>query len=164
MGENGRRRVDPGAVDTLRADRGDVVTPGDPSYDQARAVYNAMIDKHPALVARCHDAADVIASVRFGRDQGLDIAVRSGGHNGAGFGTLDDGLVIDLSGMRGVRVNPDAATARVAGGTQLGEVDHATHAFGMAAPFGIISTTGVGGLTLGGRRRPPLTRRRPVDR
>jgi FAD/FMN-containing dehydrogenase len=102
MGGNGRRRVDPGAVDTLRADlRGEVVAPGDPSYDQARAVYNAMIDKRPALLARCHDVADVIASVRFGRDNGLDIAVRSGGHNGAGFGTLDDGLVIDLSGMRG---------------------------------------------------------------
>jgi hypothetical protein len=83
MGGDGRRRVDPGAVDTLRADlRGEVVAPGDPSYDQARAVYNAMIDKRPALVARCHDAADVVASVRFGRDQGLDIAVRSGGHNG----------------------------------------------------------------------------------
>jgi FAD/FMN-containing dehydrogenase len=129
---------------------GGVIRPGDPAYDAARSVYNAMIDKHPALIARCSDAADVIAAVGFARDHGLLLAVRGGGHNGPGLGTCEGGLVIDLSLLKGVRVDPVARTARVAGGCTWAEVDHATHAFGFATPSGIISTTGVGGLTLGG--------------
>ena len=109
-----------------------------------------MIDKQPALIARCVDVADVIAAVNFAREHELTLAVRGGGHNGAGLGTCDDGLVIDLSRMKGMRVDPAARTVRVEGGCTWGEVDHATHAFGLATPSGIISTTGVGGLTLGG--------------
>lgn len=139
------------AVAALRAQlRGELIQPGDARYDEARRVYNAMIDRHPALVARCVDAADVISAVNFGRDQGLTIAVRGGGHNGAGSGTCDDGLVIDLSPMRGVRVDPSNQTVRVGGGSLWGDVDHATHPFGLAVPCGFLSTTGVGGLTLGG--------------
>ncbi|MBA2742046.1 MAG: FAD-binding oxidoreductase [Actinobacteria bacterium] len=130
--------------------RGDVLDASHPEYDEARALYNAMIDRRPRLIARCVDVADVIEAVRFGRESGLQIAVRGGGHSGAGLGSVEDGLVIDLSLMRGVLVDPGERVARVLGGTLLGEVDHATHAFGLAAPFGIISTTGVGGLTLGG--------------
>ena len=130
--------------------RGGVVRPGDPGYDAARAVYNAMIDKRPGLIARCTDAGDVIAAVGFARDHGLLLAVRGGGHNGAGLGSCDGGLMIDLSPMKGVRIDPVARTARVGGGCTWSEVDHATHAFGLATPSGIIATTGVGGLTLGG--------------
>jgi len=130
--------------------RGQVIERGSEGYNEARAVYNAMIDRHPAVIARCVDAGDVIAAVRYGREQGLDLAIRGGGHNGGGLGTVNDGLVIDLSSLKGVRVDPQARTARVAGGCVWGEVDHATHAFGMATPSGIIGTTGVGGLTLGG--------------
>jgi FAD/FMN-containing dehydrogenase len=130
--------------------RGAVVTPESPEYDEARALYNAMIDRRPALIAYPVDAADVASAVTFGRNAGLDIAVRCGGHNGPGFGSVDDGLVIDLSAMRGVEVDPDARTARVLGGTLISQVDAATHEHDLAAPFGIISTTGVGGLTLGG--------------
>ncbi len=130
--------------------RGKLVQPGDADYDAARKVYNAMIDKRPRLVAKCADVADVIAGVRFAREQGLLLAVRCGGHNGGGLGVCDDGLVLDLSGMRGVRVDPAERTVRVDGGCTWGDVDHATHAFGLACPSGIISTTGVGGLTLGG--------------
>jgi FAD/FMN-containing dehydrogenase len=130
--------------------RGAVVQPGEPAYEAARAVYNSMIDKYPALIAQCTDVADVIAAVGFAREQGLLVAIRGGGHNGAGLGTVDDGLVIDLGAMNGVHVDPDARTAHVAGGATWGDVDHATHAFGLATPSGIISTTGVGGLTLGG--------------
>jgi FAD/FMN-containing dehydrogenase len=130
--------------------RGDLILPGDPRYDEARQVYNGMIDKHPGLIARCVDVADVIAAVNFAREQGLPLAVQGGGHHGAGLGLVDDGLVIDLSPMNGVRVDPDERTVRAQGGTTWGDVDHATHAFGMATPSGIISTTGVGGLTLGG--------------
>jgi hypothetical protein len=130
--------------------RGGVIQPNDPAYDEARQVYNGMIDKHPALIVRCTDAGDVITAVNFARENGLLLAIRSGGHNGPGFGTCDGGLVIDLSLMKGIRVDPDARTARVAGGCTWGEVDHATHAFGLATPSGIVSTTGVAGLTLGG--------------
>lgn len=130
--------------------RGDLLHPGSPGYDDARAVYNAMIDKRPALIARCVDAADVAAAVRFGRDEGLDVAVRGGGHNGAGLATCDDGLVIDLSLMHGCRIDPVARTATVQGGALLGDVDHAAHGFGLGVPAGIISSTGIGGLTLGG--------------
>ncbi|MBP6016330.1 MAG: FAD-binding oxidoreductase [Candidatus Promineofilum sp.] len=130
--------------------QGDLITPADAGYDEARTIYNAMIDKHPALIARCASVADVIAAVNFGRDQHLDVAIRGGGHNGAGLALVDDGLVIDLSPMKGIQVDPDARTVRVEGGCTWGEVDQATHAFGLAVPSGIISTTGVGGLTLGG--------------
>ena len=139
------------AVAALRAQvRGEVIQPGDPTYDEARKVYNAMIDKHPALIVRCVDVADVISAVNFGREQHLNVAVRGGGHNGPGFGTVEDGLVIDLSRMRGVRVDPANKTVRVEGGALWGDVDHATHPFGLAVPTGFVSTTGVGGLTLGG--------------
>jgi hypothetical protein len=130
--------------------RGALIGRNHPEYDEARKVYNAMIDKRPLLIARCADVADVIAAVNFGRDQKLPIAVRSGGHNGPGHGTVDDGLVIDLSMMKGVRVDPANRTVRVGAGCTSGDVDHATHPFGLAVPFGIISTTGVAGLTLGG--------------
>jgi FAD/FMN-containing dehydrogenase len=130
--------------------RGEVIGRDHPGYDEARSLYNAMIDKRPLVIARCADAADVATAVTFARESGLELAVRSGGHNGAGLGGVDDGLVVDLSAMRGVDVDPDARTATVLGGTLLGQVDAATHEYGLAAPFGIISTTGVGGLTLGG--------------
>ena len=121
-----------------------------PDYEEARKLYNGMIDKRPLLIMRCADAADVIAAVNFGRDQRLPIAVRGGGHNAPGFGSVDDGLVIDLSMMNGVRVDPAQRTARVGAGCLTREVDHATHVFGQAVPFGVVSTTGVAGLTLGG--------------
>ncbi len=130
--------------------RGDIIQPGDPQYDTARKVHNAMIDKHPALIVRCVDVADVSNAVNFGCEQGLDIAVRGGSHNGPGFGTVEGGLVIDLSRMRGIRVDPEEKTVRVEGGALLGDVDHATYPFGLAVPSGTFSTTGVAGLTLGG--------------
>ncbi|MEZ4521467.1 MAG: FAD-binding oxidoreductase [Thermomicrobiales bacterium] len=130
--------------------RGNLVLPGDPEYDEACVLYNSMIEKHPAAVARCHDAADVIGALRFAREQGLTVAVRGGAHNVAGKGSADDAIVIDLSEINDVHVDPRVRTARVGGGAVWGDVDHATHAFGLATPSGIISTTGVGGLTLGG--------------
>ena len=130
--------------------RGEMILPADPHYDEARKVYNAMIDKCPALIARCRDVADVINAVNFGRDNGLTVAVRGGGHNGPGLGTCDNGLVIDLSPMHGIRVDPSNQTVRVEGGSLWRDVDHATHPFGLAVPSGIIPSTGVGGLTLGG--------------
>jgi hypothetical protein len=139
------------SIDSLQSIlRGTVVVPSSPEYDETRKLYNAMIDKKPAVIARCKDAADVISAVKFGHENSLAVAVRGGGHNGGGLGSVDNGLMIDLSLMRGVRVNPESRTAEVAGGAQFGDVDHATHAFGLAVPAGIISTTGVGGLTLGG--------------
>lgn len=130
--------------------RGQLLTPSDEGYDKARAVYNAMIDKRPALIAQCVDVADVIAAVNFARDTGTIVAIRGGGHNGPGLGTVEGGLVIDLRRMRGIRVDPTAHTVHVQGGCTWGDVDHATHPFGMATPSGFISSTGVGGLTLGG--------------
>jgi FAD/FMN-containing dehydrogenase len=130
--------------------RGEIVEPGDAGYDDARKVYNAMIDRRPRLIARCRDAGDVMTAVNFGREHTLLTAIRGGGHNGGGLGICDDGLVIDLSGMKGIRVDPAARTVRVEGGCTGGEMDHATHAFGMATPGGTVSTTGVAGLTLGG--------------
>lgn len=130
--------------------RGELILSGDDKYEQARKLYNAMIDKRPAVIARCVDAADVMACVNYARERGLLLAVRGGGHSGPGLGSCDGGIVIDLSQMRGVRVDPEVHTAQVAGGCVWGEVDHATHPFGQAVPSGFISTTGVGGLTLGG--------------
>ncbi len=130
--------------------RGKLIRPGDPGYDDARALYNGMIDKRPRMIAQCADVADVIAAVNFGRENKLPVAIRGGGHNGSGMGSVDDGLVIDMSMMRGVRVDPKNHTVRVGAGCTTGDVDHATHAFGQAVPFGIISTTGVAGLTLSG--------------
>lgn len=130
--------------------RGGLILPTDETYHDARAVYNAMIDRYPAAIARCVDVADVVQAVNFAREHHLPLAVRGGGHNGGGLGVVDDGLVIDLSLMKGTRVDPEQGTIRVGGGCVWGDVDHATHAYGMATPSGIISTTGVGGLTLGG--------------
>lgn len=130
--------------------RGSLIEPDDAGYEQARTVYNAMISRKPRLIAQCLDAADVMAAVRFGREHDLLVSIRGGGHNAGGLGICDDGLVIDLSLMRYIRVDPVTRMVRVGGGCRWGDVDHATHAFGLAVPSGIISTTGVGGLTLGG--------------
>src|SRR6188472_2233261 len=130
--------------------RGALIQPTDSNYEQARKIYNAMHDKRPRLIAEVADVADVIACVNFARNEKMIVAIQGGGHNAGGLGTVDDGLVIKLSRMKSTRVDPDARTVRVDGGCTWGDVDHATHAFGLAVPSGIISTTGVGGLTLGG--------------
>ncbi|WP_329055674.1 FAD-binding oxidoreductase [Streptomyces violaceus] len=143
--------IDDTAVGSLReALRGPVITPRDPGYYEARSIYNAMIDRRPAAIAQCVDVADVRATISFAKDTGAELAVRGGGHSGPGLCLVDDGLVLDLSPMRWVRVDPESGIVQVGGGSQLGDVDHATHAFGLAVPAGIMSTTGVGGLTLGG--------------
>ena len=138
------------ASEELKGFQGQLIGPADADYEEARQVYNAMIDRRPGLIARVANADDVAKVVGFARDRGLKLAIRGGGHNGAGLGTVDDGVVIDLSGLKGVEVDPDAKTVRVAGGSVWGEVDAATNKHGLATPSGIISTTGVGGLTLGG--------------
>jgi FAD/FMN-containing dehydrogenase len=130
--------------------RGGVIVPGDAEYDAARRVYNAMIDRHPAAIARCSSVADIVAAVRAAVTAGLPLAIRDGGHNAGGLGVCDDGVVIDLSGVRDVKVDAEARIVRVGGGCTWGELDRATHVYGMAVPGGILSTTGVGGLTLGG--------------
>jgi FAD/FMN-containing dehydrogenase len=130
--------------------RGELIRPGDPGYDAARAVWNGSIDRRPAAVAHCTGAADVAAAVRFAREHGLPLSVRGGGHNIAGHAVCEDGLVIDLSRLRGVFVDPVARRAHVAPGATWGDVDHETQPFGLAAPGGIVSTTGVAGFTLGG--------------
>src|SRR5687767_8692342 len=130
--------------------RGRLIRPTDADYDSARALYNGMIDKRPALIARCANTADVMSCVNFARTEGLLLAIRGGGHNGPGLGSCNDGLVIDLSGLKSVRVDPDTRTVRVEAGCTSADVDHATHAFGLAVPFGIVGSTGVAGLTLGG--------------
>src|SRR5689334_8576116 len=138
-------------IQALRAQlRGPLIGPDDPTYDDVRTLYNGMIDKRPRLIVRCVNVADVIAAVNFGRDHGLLVAIRGGGHNGPGLGSCDDGLVVDLSLMKSVRVDQTNRTVRVDAGCTSGDVDHATHAFGLAIPFGLVSTTGVAGLTLGG--------------
>lgn len=138
-------------ITALRAGlRGTVIDRSDQGYDEARALYNRMIDKRPAVIARCIDVADVMTALKHGRENRLPIAIRCGGHNGPGLGSVNDGLVIDMSEMKGVRVDPNARTARVGAGSTQGDVDHATHAFGLAVPAGIISTTGIAGLTLSG--------------
>ena len=129
---------------------GELIQPHQTSYDEARQLYNGMIDKRPRLIARCADVADVITAVNFGRENDLLIAVRGGGHNGAGLGSCDDGLVIDLSLLKGVHVDPQSRTVRVEPGCSQGDMDQATHPFGLAVPAGIVAATGVAGLTLGG--------------
>jgi FAD/FMN-containing dehydrogenase len=145
------RMLEPEKIQTLQAVlRGQVIQPGDESYEQARRVYNAMIDRRPRLIARCSDVADVMAAVRFARENGLLVSIRGGGHNAAGLGVCDDGLVIDLSAIRYTQIDPKSGIVRVGAGCTWADVDHATHAFGLAVPSGIVSSTGVGGLTLGG--------------
>ena len=129
---------------------GEVITPADPRYDETRAVWNAMIDRRPALIIRCAGVADVIAAVQFARSQELEIAVRGGGHSLPGFSTSDGGIVIDLSAMKGIRVDPDAERVVAQGGVTWRELDHETQAFGLALTGGLISTTGIAGFTLGG--------------
>jgi FAD/FMN-containing dehydrogenase len=130
--------------------KGRVVQPADSDYDESRALYNGMIDKRPAAIAYCTDEADVSAAVRYGVDNGLRIAVRGGGHNGGGLGSVDDGLVIDLSQLSEIGVDQAASMVRVGGGALLNDLMEATHQHGLTVPVGIIGTTGVGGLTLGG--------------
>ena len=143
--------VDVAAVEALAGQvRGEIVRPGDPFYEEARKVHNGMHDRRPALIVHAVDVADVVAVVNFAREQGVDLAIRSGGHSAPGFGTVDDGVVLDLSRINDVRVDAEAKTARVGGGATWGDLDHASHAYGLATTGGIISTTGVAGLTLGG--------------
>ncbi len=143
--------MDNAAVTALReAVRGSLTTSADDEYDVARQVRNGMVDKRPALILQPANAGDVMTAVRFAVDHGLTVAVRGGGHSVPGFGTCDGGVVIDLSAMRGVRVDPLTSTARVAGGATWGDLNAAAYPFGLATTGGIISTTGVGGLTLGG--------------
>ncbi|WP_428671423.1 FAD-binding oxidoreductase, partial [Roseibium sp.] len=130
--------------------RGELILPGDAGYEDARHIWNGLIDKKPGAILKCSGTADVAAAVRFARDNNLLVAVRGGGHNVGGRALCDDGLVIDLSAMRAVHVDPAAQTARVQGGATLGDVDRETHLHGLAVPFGVISKTGVAGLTLGG--------------
>ena len=130
--------------------RGDVIIEGDTDYDEARSVHNGMIDKRPAVVVRVMNAGDVVSTVNYARDNGLALSIRGGGHSGPGFGTNDGGVVIDFSKMRGVRVDPSARTARAEAGTTWGDFNAATHAYGLATTGGLISTTGIAGLTLGG--------------
>jgi FAD/FMN-containing dehydrogenase len=127
-----------------------IIGPADAGYDEARAVHNGMIDRHPAVIVRCTSGEDVARGIAFGRAQGIPIAVRGGGHNGGGLGVVDDGIVLDLAAMNSVEVDSDTDTVRVGGGATWGEVDQTTAEYGRATPSGIISTTGVGGLTLGG--------------
>jgi FAD/FMN-containing dehydrogenase len=151
VASNGRVRPDDQALAALRtALRGDLFTPGDRGYDAARLVWNGLIDKRPAAIARCTGVADVIAAVGFARDHGLPAAVRGGGHNVAGTAVNDDGLVVDLSAMKGIRVDPQARTVRVEPGITWGELDRETQVFGLATPGGEVAMTGIAGLTLGG--------------
>ena len=130
------------AIDTLREQfGGTLLSPGDPEYDAARPVWNAMIDKRPAVIARCASADDVAAALRFGGDQGVQVAVRGGGHSAAGKGTCDDGIVIDLSPMNDVTVDAASQTARAQGGVTWGVFDAATQDVGLASPGGVVSTT-----------------------
>jgi FAD/FMN-containing dehydrogenase len=137
-------------IEELAGFRGTLIQPGDPDYDEARKVRNGLIDRSPALVARCRGTADVVAAVNYAREQGLDLSVRGGGHNVAGLATNDGGVVIDLSDMRAVLVDPARNSAYAQGGATWGEVDRETQMFGLATPGGLVSTTGVGGLTLQG--------------
>ena len=141
---------DSAVTDLQEQFRGTILRPDDDGYDDARSVWNAMIDRKPAIIARCAGVADVISSVTFAREHELLLSVKGGGHNAAGNAVSDGGLMIDLSPMNSVRVDPDTRTARVEPGAVIGELDHETQSFGLVAPAGIVSTTGVAGLTLGG--------------
>jgi len=139
------------SVEGLAADvKGRVVQQGDGDYDESRALFNAMIDKRPAAIAYCVDESDVAAGIAYARKHDLPLAVRGGGHNGGGLGSVDDGVVLDLSQMNKITIDAASRMARVQGGATLGQLDSATHAEGLTVPIGIIGTTGVGGLTLGG--------------
>src|SRR5947207_1411885 len=145
------RTVEPSVLAAFAEDfGGEIVVPGDPGYDSARVVWNAVIDRHPAVVARCASTEDVIRAVRLAREHDLVVAVRSGGHSVGGFSTCDGGILIDLSLMRGVRVDPERRIAHVRGGSLLGDLDKEAQAFGLACPVGVVGHTGVAGLTLGG--------------
>jgi FAD/FMN-containing dehydrogenase len=143
--------VDETALQNLRASiRGKIISAEDSSYNEERSVYNGMIDKYPSLIVKCRDVADVMAALAFAKSSKLAIAIRGGGHNAAGSGVCDNGLVIDLGLMKGMHIDVKDNTIRVEGGCLLGDIDHVTQAFGMAVPSGILSTTGITGLTLGG--------------
>jgi FAD/FMN-containing dehydrogenase len=143
--------IDAALIDSLKSDfHGQVIMPGEADYDAARRIWNASIDKHPGAIARCSGAADVVNAVKFARATDLLVSVRGGGHNVAGRALCDDGIVIDLSAMRGVVVDPQSRTVRVQGGATLADVDRETHAYGLAVPTGTVSKTGIAGLTLGG--------------
>jgi len=143
--------MNPDAIESLRAAlRGDLVEPSDPKYDKARSVYNAMHDAHPSLIVQAVDTADVVVAVNFARTHDLLLALRGGGHSVPGFGTCDGGMVLDLGRMNSVQVDVEASTVLAGGGCTLGDLDHATHAYGLAVPGGTVSTTGLAGLTLGG--------------
>ncbi len=149
--QNSVKTLNPTLVENLKNQlRGTLVLEKDKGYDDSRKIYNAMIDKHPGMIAYCVDVTDVVTCVNFARNNNLLLAIRGGGHNGGGLGICNDGLVIDLSNIKNVRVNTKDNTVRVGGGNLWGEVDHTTHSYGLAIPAGIISSTGVGGLTLGG--------------
>ena len=138
-------------VDQLKEQvHGEVIVPGDPTYDEARAVHNGMIDKRPSVIVTVANTGDVMSTIQYARENDVDLAIRGGGHSGPGFGTVDDGVVIDFSQMRSVRVDPAARTARADAGVTWGDINAATSAFGLATPGGVISTTGIAGLTLGG--------------
>src|ERR671934_1807404 len=130
--------------------RGELVRPDDPAYDDHRRIWNGSISRRPALIARCTGVADVITAVRFARQKGLEVAVRSGGHSFPGLSVADDALLIDLGPMKGIRVDPEGRTARAQAGVLLGELDRETQQFGLAVPAGIVTHTGLAGLTLGG--------------
>jgi FAD/FMN-containing dehydrogenase len=143
-----------GAVELLgEALSGPVLAPGDPGYEAVRRVHNGLIDRNPAIIARCVHTADVVDAVRFGRSEGLEISVRGGGHNVAGRAVTDGGLMIDLSLMKGIHVDPVRSTVRAQAGVTVAELDRATGAFGLATPSGVVSTTGIAGLTLGAGSR-----------
>jgi FAD/FMN-containing dehydrogenase len=145
------KTFDPRALELLRSSlSGQVILPDSPEYDPVRKIWNGMIDRYPAIIARCKDSNDVIQAIRFGRDQNLDIAIRGGGHNISGLSTCEDGLMIDLSLMKDVLVDPQRRTARVSAGLTLGEMMQATQVYGLATTTGTVSGTGVAGLTLGG--------------
>src|SRR5919204_5791144 len=141
-------------VDTVgqlrEAFSGQVLAPGEPGYDEARRIHNGLIDRHPALIARCLHTADVVDAVTFGRENGLEIWVRGGGHNIAGKAVTEGGLMIDLSPMRGIHVDPERRTVRAQAGVTVRELDRTTGVFGLATPSGVVSSTGIAGLTLGG--------------
>jgi FAD/FMN-containing dehydrogenase len=145
------RAIDSTLIDTLKNDfAGEIIVPGDVAYDSARRIWNASIDRYPAVIARCSGVADIVSAVKFARANDLVASVRGGGHNVAGRALCDDGIVIDLSTMRGVVVDPQSQTVRVQGGATLADVDRETHAYGLAVPTGTVSRTGIAGLTLGG--------------